>query len=56
MLERTFSPAGLLAMAFGAGFNLLLWLLWALVSFGINARVALAAQDEGKIAFVPDGA
>jgi hypothetical protein len=54
VFERVFSPAGLTIMAIGFAINMVLWLMWAIVSFGINARAALLAQEEGKIAYVPD--
>lgn len=55
-VEHMFSPAALTVMAAAFAGYLLLMLLWAIVAFGINARAALAAQEEGKIAYVPDAA
>jgi hypothetical protein len=39
--------------AVSLGVILVLWLVWTLLSFGINARAAMAALDEGKIQVDP---
>ncbi|ANP44668.1 hypothetical protein [Candidatus Viadribacter manganicus] len=54
IFARTFSVAGMSIMAIGLAVNALLWLIWAVMSYGINARAALAAQEDGKISFIAD--
>ncbi len=55
IFERVFSREGMIIMGAGAAVNFAVWLVWALASFGVNARAALAAREEGKISYVPDG-
>jgi hypothetical protein len=50
---RTLSMNGLLTIAAAYGGGLLLWTTYRLMAFGVNARAARAALEEGKIAEVP---
>jgi hypothetical protein len=50
---RTFSTTGLLTIGAAYAGGLVLWTAYKLMSFGVNARVALAALEEGKIEEAP---
>lgn len=49
----TFTPARIMLSALAIGMSLIAGVLWTLFTYGINARAALAALEEGKIEEAP---
>jgi hypothetical protein len=54
--RRIFSPRGLTLIGAGYVASAVVMLIYAVMGYGVNARAAIAAQEAGKIAFVPDEA
>lgn len=50
LLTRMFSPQGLTVIGLGYAAYAVIFLGYALMSYGVNARAALAALEDGKIA------
>jgi len=48
-LARVFTPLGMSVVGAAYAFNIVLYMLYAVLAYGINARAVLAALEEGKI-------